>query len=85
MKQIYTAQEIAQAIPANYASVLAAIQREELPAIRAGGQYVIYAQEAEAYIAQRRLLADPQAIQKLQQEVAYLRAENLALRAGGSV
>ena len=68
-KMFYTAREIAQAIPANYASVLAAIHREELPGSMAGGSYIVNAAPAEAYIKRRQAQADPEVIERLEAEI----------------
>lgn len=80
MKEVYTALEIAQAIPANYASVLASIQREELPAVKAGGQYIVYGYNAQQYIERRQKMADPGIIGKLEAEIGRLKLENAALK-----
>jgi len=74
-KQFYTAREISQAIPANYASVLASIHREELPAHSVGGSYVVDALDAELYIKRRQAQADPEILEKLEAQVAALQAE----------
>lgn len=74
-KQFYTAREIAAAIPANYASVLSAIHREDLPAHSVGGSYVVDAPVAEAYIKRRQAQADPEIVEKLQAQVDALQAE----------
>lgn len=78
-KLVYTAKEIAVLAGCNYATVLSAIHREELPAQMMGGNYCVFAQEAEEYIAKRKVLADPEAITKLQAENEALRAERNAL------
>lgn len=78
----YTGVDIAARACVNYARVLNAIHTGSLPALKIGNSYVVQAQDAEAWIKQQALLADPEAITRLQAEVARLKAENHALRQG---